>query len=282
MNRQHRRLRASTLTAAAGIGLLTLTLAACGGAEDGGSGASSSAPASSDASTEASVSATASATEDATASASATESPDAGGPDQEIEDALMSVLGEGATILTGDRLKQATQESQGLSESMTVTPEECLNAGRAASGELAEGVENIGGLTMDLSDATMPSTDILMVTVFPSADEAAQSLEATQMQSQDCSEFTVEMGDAMSMEVSLEVQPVDVDSDGSFAMTSTTTVALSDATLPPGAESATATVVVVQDDDRLITYSGTGGGDGVVPVEQGVGFVEDLRAELDG
>ncbi|GAA1664191.1 hypothetical protein GCM10010977_03210 [Citricoccus zhacaiensis] len=279
MNRQNTRFRAAMLPSIVGMGLLTLSLAACGGSGDE---EESSAPASSAASDEASVSATPSATEDATADASATASSDATGLDQQVEEALMTVLGEGATILTGEQLEQATQESQGLTEDMTVTPEECFDAGQAASGELAEGVENIGGLSMDLSDATMPSTDILMVTTFPSADAAAQSLEATQTQSEDCSEFTVEMGDAMSMEMSLEVQPVEVQADGSFAMTSTTTVALSGATLPPGTESTTATTVVVQDDDRLITYSGTGGGDGVVPVEDGVTLVEDLRAELDG
>ncbi|MDI3330080.1 MAG: hypothetical protein QJR09_05005 [Micrococcus sp.] len=275
MNRHPSR-PARALPAVLGTGLLALALAACGGSGDGEE--TTPAPAPSSTSAAPSASAMQSSTQ-STPSASGTQS----GAASEIETALKAVLGEDAQIVSGDRLRQLTESAQGMTADMTVTPEECGQQGLGArTGQLPEGTELVGGIMVDAADPASPASDMLSVTVFPDDDAADQALADYEEFADQCPSYTVELGEGMTAEATLELADVDVDADAALAMMIGTSVAIEGVELPEGTESSTSTTVYVQDGERLVTYAGSRVGEETVPVEEGLEKVESLRAELDG
>ncbi|MGM7670205.1 hypothetical protein [Microbacterium sp. A93] len=286
MNRQHRRHRAATLPAAAGLGLLALTLAACSGTDDGGSGASSSAPAPSQsaspagtASGEGSVSASPSGSPSASASSS--------DPDDEagdIEAALKTVLGDEAQIVSGDQLEELQQSTQGLTEGVTVTPAECGPEGQAsATAELPEDTEMTGAVVVETTETGGATSDMLSVSVYPEADQAAAAMAAFNDYAEACPSYTLEMGEGLTAEATMAVEDVEAAGDAAVAVTVGTTVSVEGASLPAGAGNSTSTTVNVQDGERLISFAGTAaGGDEPRSAAEGVELIDALRAELDG
>ncbi|NUL43814.1 hypothetical protein F7P69_01175 [Cellulosimicrobium funkei] len=283
MNRQHTRFRAATLPSIVGIGLLTFSLAACGGSGDEGE---PSAPASSDAATEASLSATPSATEDATAGASATASPDAspsgdaaGGGD--VEAALTAVLGEGTQIVTGSQLEELQQSSQGLTEGITINPAECGPEGQdAATGELPEGTELTGGVVVETTETGGANSDMLSVSVYPDAAAAAEGMAAFEEFAAACPSYTLDMGEGLNAEATMSVEDIEAEGDAALAITIGTTVDIEGASLPAGTGDSTSTTVYVQDGERLISYAGTAAGGEPKTAAEGVELIDALRAEL--
>jgi hypothetical protein len=287
MNRPTRRFRNRVLPAALATGLLGLTLAACGAAGEDPSGsaspdAASTAPATSTTPQAPDVS---SSTPSTTPSANASSStPGTGEPSDTgasgVEAALRSVLGEDAQILGGDRLRELQQSSQGLTDAVKVTPAECGPEGQGA-GELPEGTEMTGGIKVETTETGVVS-DMLSVAVYPDAGSAAEAIEAAEQAARTCSSFTVEIGDGLSTEASLEVDEVQTQADAALGVTTTMSTSIEGASLPEGAGSSTAVTVYVQDGERLLTYSGTTAGGEPRTTGEGVGLIDDLRAELDG
>lgn len=281
MNRQHRRLRASTLTAAAGIGLLTLTLAACGGAEEGGSDPSSSAPVASESATPsdpAETSPSASARDTASGSASSTDDAT-----EDIEAALTSVLGDEARIVSGAQLEELQQSTQGLTERITISPEECGPEGQsAASGDLPEDTEMTGGVIVETTETGGATSDMLSVAVYPDPEAAAAGMTAFNDYAEACPSYTLEMGEGLTAEAAMTVEQVEAAGDAALAVSVATTVSVEGASLPAGAGNSTSTTVHVQDGARLISFSGTAAGDEPKSVAEGVELIDALRAELDG
>ncbi|MCY1158767.1 MAG: hypothetical protein MOP51_1791 [Citricoccus sp.] len=263
---------AIALRAVLGTGLLALALTACGGS--GAEEETTPAPPP--------ESAAASATEpapEATPSASATQDGAASG----IEAALKAVLGEQAQIVSGERLQQLTESTQGMTAEMTVTPEECGQQGLGAqTGRLPEGTELVGGIVVDTEDPASPASDMLSVTLFPDAAAAAAALDDYEEFARTCSSYTIGMGEGMTAEATLELADVEADADAALAMTIGTSVSIEDVELPEGTESSTSTTLYVQDGERLVTYAGSRVGDQAVPVGEGLEKVESLRAQLDG
>jgi hypothetical protein len=265
MNRHPSR-PARTLPAVLGGGLLALALTACGGSGDDEE--ATPAPSSPAGSTAA-----------VAPSASATQSGVVSG----IEAALKAVLGEEAQIVTGERLQQLTESAQGMTADMTVTPEECGQQGLGAqTGQLPEGTELVGGIVVDAEDPASPASDMLSVTLFPDAAAAGAALADYEEFARKCSAYTIEMGEGMTAEATLELADVDADADAALAMMIGTSVSIEDVELPEGTESSTSTTLYVQDGERLVTYAGSRVGKGAVPVREGLEKVESLRAELDG
>lgn len=257
---------ARTLPAVLGTGLLAVALAACGGGE--------SAPA--PASPTASPSET---TPESTPTASASESGEA----SETEAALKAVLGEDAQIVSGQRLQELTESTQGITAEMTITPEECGQQGLGAqTGQLPEGTELVGGIVVDAEDPASPASDMLSVTVFPDEAAAGEALADYEAFAQQCPSYTVELGEGMTAEATLELTDVDAEADAALAMVIGTSVAIEGVELPEGTESSTSTTLYVQDGERLVTYAGSRVGQEAVPVGEGLEKVESLRAELDG
>ncbi|WP_413543130.1 hypothetical protein [Citricoccus nitrophenolicus] len=287
MNRQHRRLRASTLPVAAGLGLLTLTLASCGDSGDAGPDASSSAPASSESaapspSDESPSSASPSASAPASATGSAGTADDAGDAG-DVEAALKSVLGDEAQIVSGSQLEELQKSTQGLAEGVTITPAECGPEGQAAAtGELPEGTELTGGVVVETTETGGATSDMLSVTAYPDAAAAAAAVAAAEETAEACPSFTLEMAEGMSAEASMEVEEVEAAGDATLAVTTGTTVSLEGASLPAGSGDTTTTTVYVQDGERLISFAGTAAGDEPKSAAEGVELIDDLRAELDG
>ncbi|WP_313823717.1 hypothetical protein [Citricoccus sp.] len=286
MNRQHTRFRATTLPATVGIGLLTLSLAACGGS--GGEGEESSAPASSGTASEASVSATPSATEDATAGASASTSPNASSSEDaaaagDVEAALKAVLGEGTQIVTGAQLEELQQSSQGLAEGITVTPAECGPEGQdAATGELPEGTELTGGVVVETTETGGANSDMLSVSVYPDAAAATEGMAAFEEFAAACPSYSLEMGEGLNAEATMTVEDIEAEGDAALAITIGTTVDIEGASLPAGTGDSTSTTVYVQDGERLISYAGTAAGGEPKTAAEGVELIDALRAELGG
>lgn len=265
MNRHPSR-PARTLPAVLGSGLLALALTACGGS--GGDEEATPAPSS-----------PAGSTAEVAPSASATQSGAASG----IEAALKAVLGEEAQIVSGERLQQLTESAQGMTTDMTVTPKECGQQGLGAqTGQLPEGTELVGGIVVDAEDPASPASDMLSVTLFPDAAAAGAALADYEEFAQECSAYTIEMGEGMTAEATLELADVDADADAALAMMIGTSVSIEDVELPEGTESSTSTTLYVQDGERLVTYAGSRVGEGAVPVREGLEKVDSLRTELDG
>jgi hypothetical protein len=269
---------ARTLPAVLGAGLLALALAACGGSGDGEETTSptTSAPAPSSSSPSASA-----------PESSAQTSPSAtgiqGGAASDIETALKAVMGEDVQIVSGERLQQLAESAQGMTADMTITPEECGQQGLGAqTGRLPEGTELVGGIVVDAEDPASPASDMLSVTVFPDAEAAGEALADYEEFARECSDYTVELGEGMTAEATLELADVDTDADAALAMMVGTSVAIEGVELPEGTESSTATTLYVQDGERLVTYAGSRVGEGTVSVEEGLAKVESLRTELDG
>jgi hypothetical protein len=269
---------ARTLPAVLGAGLLALALAACGGSGDGEETTSpmTSAPAPSSSSPSASA-----------PESSAPTSPSAtgiqGGAASDIETALKAVMGEDVQIVSGERLQQLAESAQGMTADMTITPEECGQQGLGAqTGRLPEGTELVGGIVVDAEDPASPASDMLSVTVFPDAEAAGEALADYEEFARECSDYTVELGEGMTAEATLELADVDTDADAALAMMVGTSVAIEGVELPEGTESSTATTLYVQDGERLVTYAGSRVGEGTVSVEEGLAKVESLRTELDG
>jgi hypothetical protein len=269
---------ARTLPAVLGAGLLALALAACGGSGDGEETTSptTSAPAPSSSSHSASA-----------PESSAQTSPSAtgiqGGAASDIETALKAVMGEDVQIVSGERLQQLAESAQGMTADMTITPEECGQQGLGAqTGRLPEGTELVGGIVVDAEDPASPASDMLSVTVFPDAEAAGEALADYEEFARECSDYTVELGEGMTAEATLELADVDTDADAALAMMVGTSVAIEGVELPEGTESSTATTLYVQDGERLVTYAGSRVGEGTVSVEEGLAKVESLRTELDG
>ncbi|GAA1117580.1 hypothetical protein [Citricoccus alkalitolerans] len=285
MNSQHTRFRTATLPSIVGIGLLALSLAACGGPGDEGE---SSAPASSDAANEASESPAPSATEDDTASASATASPDASSSDDaaaagDVEAALKAVLGEGTQIVTGSQLEELQQSSQGLTEGITITPAECGPEGQdAATGELPEGTELIGGVVVETTETGGANSDMLSVSVYPDAAAATEGMAAFEEFAAACPSYSLEMGEGLNAEATMTVEDIEAEGDASLAITISTTVDIEGASLPAGAGNSISTTVYVQDGERLISYAGTAAGGEPKTAAEGVELIDALRAELGG
>lgn len=267
MNRHPSR-SARTLPAVLGSGLLALVLTACGGAGDGEE--TTPAPASSS---------PADSTPQAVPSASANQ----GGASSGIEAALKAVLGEDAQIVGGERLQQLTESAQGMTAEMTVTPEECGKQGLGAqTGQLPEGTELVGGIVVDAQDPASPASDMLSVTLFPDPEAAGAALADYEEFARKCSAYTVEMGEGMTADATLELTDVDAEADAALAMVIGTSVSIEGVELPEGTESSTSTTLYVQDGERLVTYAGSRVGEGTVPVAEGLEKVESLRTELDG
>lgn len=281
MNRQHRRLRASALPAAACLGLLTLTLASCGDSGDAGPDTTSSAPAGSDAAAP-TPSDESPSSESRNASAPASASGTAGNAG-DVEAALKSVLGDEAQIVSGSQLEELQQSTQGLAEGVTITPAECGPEGQAAAtGELPEGTELTGGVVVETTETGGATSDMLSVTAYPDAETAAAAVAAAEETAEACPSFTLEMAEGMSAEASMEVEEVEAAGDATLAVTTGTTVSLEGASLPAGSGDTTTTTVYVQDGERLISFSGTAAGDEPKSAAEGVELIDDLRAELDG
>ncbi len=277
MNRHPSR-SARTLPGVLGAGVLALALAACGGSGDG---EETTSPA-----TSAPAPTTAAVTE-SSAQPSAETSPGASGTPSgaasDLETALTAVLGEDAQIVSGERLQQLTESARGVTEDMTTIPEECGQQGLGAqTGQLPEGTEHVGGIVVDTEDPASPASDMLSVTVFPDAETAGEALADYEEFAQQCSAYTVELGEGMTADATLKLTDVDTDADAALAMTIGTSVAIEGVELPEGTESSSSTTLYVQDGERLITYAGSRAGEGSVPVEEGLEKVESLRAELDG
>lgn len=281
MNRQHRRLRVSSLPAAAGIGLLTLTLAACGGTGEEGPEASTSAPA-------ASESASPSGTDESTAGASPSESVTGSATGTavaagDVEAALKAVLGEEAQIVSGSQLEELQQSTQGLTEGVTITPAECGPDGAAAAtGELPEGTEMTGGVVVDSTETGGATSDMLSVTVYPDAEAAAAGMTAFADFAEACPSYSLEMAEGLTAEATMEVEDVEAAGDDALAVTIGTTVSVEGASLPAGAGNSTSTTVYVQDGERLISFAGTAAGGEPKSAAEGVELIDALRAELDG
>jgi hypothetical protein len=274
MNRHPSR-PARTLPVVVGAGLLALALAACGGSGDGEQATET--PTSAPASPSASASPSESAAEP-TPSATATEDGATAG----IEAALKAVLGEEAQIVSGDRLQELTESAQGMTADMTVTPEECGQQGLGAqTGQLPEGTELVGGFVVEAEDPASPASDMLSVTVFPDAAAAGGALADYEEFADQCSTYTIELGEGLTAESTLELTDVDADADAALAMVIGTAVTIEGVELPEGTESSTSTTLYVQDGERLVTYAGSRVGQESVPVEEGLTMVESLRAELD-
>jgi hypothetical protein len=273
-----------------GVGLLTLSLAACSGAGEGeasesasptspaatSSGTSPSAPPDAATSPSADASTTASGSEPASESAAAS---------GDVEAALKSVLGQDAQIVSGARLEELQQSSQGLTDAVEVTPAECAPDGEAATGDLPEGTDMTGGIRVKTTDAGVAS-DMLSVAVYPDAASASEAISDAEEIARTCSSFTVEIGEGLSTDATMEVADVEARGDSVLGITTTTTASIEGASLPAGAGTSTAITVYVQDGERLVTYSGTtagstSGGDPRTAAD-GVELIDALRAELDG
>ena len=279
MNRQHRPLRASALPAAAGIGLLTLTLAACGGSGDGGPDASSSAPASSESASPSGADQS-SAGDSPSASGSASETADEAG---DVEAALKAVLGDEAQIVSGTQLEELQQSTQGLAEGVTITPSECGPDGQAtATGEMPEGTEMTGGVVVETTETGGATSDMLSVFVYPDEEAAAAGMTAFGDFAEACPSYTLEMGEGLTAEATMTVEDVQAAGDAALAVTVGTTVSVEGASLPAGTENTTTTTVYVQDGERLISFAGTAAGGEPRSAAEGVEFIDALRAELDG
>lgn len=283
MNRQHRRLRASTLPAAAGLGVLAITLAACGGTDGGGSDASSSAPAVSESATPtgaASEEGSASASPSTSTSASASDTAAAAG---DVEAALKAVLGDDAQIVSGAQLEELQQSTQGMTEGITITPAECGPEGQdAATGELPEGTEMTGAVVVETTETGGATSDMLSVSEFPDAEQAAAGMAAFQDYAEACPSYTLEMGEGLTAEATMAVEDVEASGDASLAVTVGTTVSVEGASLPAGAGNSTSTTVYVQDGERLISFAGTAAGGEPRTAAEGVELIDALRTELGG
>lgn len=271
------------LPALLGTGLLTLALAACGGSGDGEETTSPSPSASSPVpSTSAPASPPASASAPATDSSASASGPRDGEAGR-IEAALLAVLGEDAQIVSGDRLQELTESARGMTADRTVIPEQCGAQGLGSqTGQLPEGTELLGGIVVEAEDPASPASDMLSVTDFPDAAAAGKALADYEQFADQCSSYTVELGEGMTAEATLELTDVDVDADAALAMVIGTSVTIEGVELPEGTESSTSTTLYVQDGARLLTYAGSRVGKDTVPVEEGLERVESLRAELDG
>lgn len=277
MNRQHRPLKASALPAAAGIGLLTLTLAACGGSSDGGADASSSAPAASEsASPSGADQSSASPSASGSASGTAAEAGD-------VEAALKAVLGDEAQIVSGTQLEELQQSTQGLAEGVTITPAECGPDGRAAAtGELPEGTQMTGGVVVETTETGGATSDMLSVSVYPDEQAAATGMTAFGDFAEACPSYTLQMGEGLTAEATMTVEDVEAAGDDALAVTIGTTVSVEGASLPAGSGNSTSTTVYVQDGERLISFAGTAAGGEPKTAADGVELIDALRAELDG
>lgn len=269
-----------SLSAAASIGVLTLGLTACGGNGDGGESASPTPEQTSPAATSAAPSATESAspTESTSESAPASQSASASGAEQ-IEQAIQTVMGEDADILTSAQLRQANEQMQGLTENVTITPAEC---GTDQSGmSFPEDAEMIGGVITDTTDPAAPSSQVLSMVTFTDAAQGQELLDQARDFAQTCSTFTVEMGQGLkaTSEVTLEEVTAE-DADDALAHTSTIEVEMEEATLPPGATQSTTTTVYVLKDDTLYQYVHAGQADSAEVLTEGQTTIAELRAEL--
>lgn len=277
MNRQHRPRKARTLPAAAGIGLLTLTLAACGGSGDGGPDASPSAPAASES---ASPSGADQSPATPSASGSASETAAEAG---DVEAALKAVLGEEAQIVSGTQLEELQQSTQGLAEGVTITPAECGPDGQgAATGEMPEGTQMTGGVVVETTETGGATSDMLSVSVYPDEEAAAAGMTAFGDFAEACPSYSLQMGEGLTAEATMTVEDVEAAGDDALAVTIGTTVSVEGASLPAGSGNSTSTTVYVQDGERLISFAGTAAGGEPKTAAEGVELIDALRAELDG
>ncbi|MFC7402879.1 hypothetical protein [Citricoccus sp. GCM10030269] len=283
MNRQHARTRRGTLSAVLGTGLLTglltLSLAGCGGSENDPDGSSGSPETTAQTATPPATPATTPASsESASGSPSASDSNDTG----RVKDALREVLGDQTQIVTGAQLEELQRSSQGLSDSVTITPEECGPEGRfAASGELPEGTELTGGVVVDTTE-TSAASDLLSVALYPDAAAAGEAIAGYEEYADACPSYSVEMAEGIEADATMEVADVQADGDAVLGLTINTTVSVDGGSLPPGQGDSTSTTVYVQDGERLITCAGTAAGGETKTTDDGVELINALRTELDG